>query len=141
MGFKVGIDGEYSISILEIDQIGDVWLEDLLTGETTNLTENTYTFDHLTGADPARFVVHFSPVSVIEKKLESVNVYAYNNQLHIKSPAIIEGNFSVYNLMGQQITSGELNGYSKQLTIYQKGYYLVKIKSKGSVVTKKVFIN
>jgi len=140
--FLCGLDGEYSISITEINQFGDVWLEDLTTGSMTNLTENNYSFSYQATEDPTRFMLHFSPVSSVQEQiLETVNIYSYNNQLIIQSSELIEGEYNVFNLSGQQIITGKLTGYSKQLTIHQKGYYLVKVRSNGRTVSKKVFIN
>ncbi len=140
--FLCGMDGEYSISVLEINQISEVWLEDLTTGEMTNLAEDSYGFTYKTTDDPARFLVHFSIVtSVQDKVLETVNIFAYNHKVNIQSPEFIEGEYSIYNLSGQLIATGKLSGNTQQMTIQQTGYYLISVTSNGSTITKKVFLN
>ena len=141
LSFLCGLDGEYSISIAEINQIDDVWLEDLTTGEMTNLVTKDYSFSYTTSDDPARFMLHFSLVAVPEEKPESIHVYSYQNQINIASPVVMEGEFMVINLLGQTVAEGHLSGTEKRLTIYQKGTYLIRLISNNDVLTKKIVIN
>ena len=139
--FLCGQDGVYSISIVEIKQIDDVWLEDLTTGGMVNLKEEDYVFNYETSDDPARFMLHFSLVDIPEEKPESIHVYSYQNQINIQSPDMMDGEFRVLNLLGQTVVRGYLSGTEKQLTIYQKGTYLIRLKSNGSMLTRKIIIN
>ncbi|HDO26780.1 MAG TPA: T9SS type A sorting domain-containing protein [Bacteroidetes bacterium] len=61
--------------------------------------------------------------------------------MNIQSPEFIEGEYSIYNLSGQLIATGKLSGNTQQMTIQQTGYYLINIRSNGSTITKKIFLN
>lgn len=60
LGTRIGTKGEYTISLSGKNMEGwIVMLTDTETGETANLTENSYTFDANPGSSEGRFVITF----------------------------------------------------------------------------------
>ena len=59
LGFLAGIDGEYIIQSVEVNDISEVWLEDTFTGTLTDLSSDSYSFNYTTGDDPGRFILAF----------------------------------------------------------------------------------
>jgi len=141
MGFTCALDGEYTISIIEIDGIDNLWLEDLKTGDKTDLKKVNYTFSYTTDENPERFVLHFSPLSVNENQTDHFSIYTWSSFVSVKTHDHQNGEVSVYNLLGQKIASENLTDGQCKVYVNKQGYYLVKVITEGKVITKKVFVD
>ncbi|MBK9292326.1 MAG: T9SS type A sorting domain-containing protein [Bacteroidetes bacterium] len=91
MHFEMAVDGQVTLdaSMLEsFDEDVSVFLEDLHTNQMINLHEqHTYTFDHVAGNAPNRFMLHFTNVlGQNEKENQTHNIWAHNKQLYINLP-------------------------------------------------------
>ena len=140
LGFSCGVDGEYTIEKVMIENLENLWLEDLKTGIITNLITDNYTFNYQYSENPERFTLHFAALSVNENNLDDLIIFTSQNWINIRSKHTIEGQVEVYNLLGQKVNSDKLlNGITK-ISVNQRGYYLVKIVSGKTTSTKKVFI-
>ncbi len=53
---------------------------------------------------------------------------------------ILSGEIVIYNVMGQEIIRAEINNTLNKVTLNESAYYVVKVMSNESVVTKKVFV-
>ncbi len=147
VSFNAPAEGTYTFTFTEIanfDQQGDLYLEDLLTGDIQKVNENTiYTFDHSPLNDDNRFLLHFSnPLGVEENDGNNISIHSYNNVVYVNRPANFTGTVTIYDMLGQQITSqkAEGEGMTTIPVTNGTGYYVVKVQSDNKLVTRKVFI-
>ncbi len=140
VGVKAGVPGEFTITATETSEFADVILEDLLTGTITDLKSNTYTFSYDMNMDN-RFILHFTPLAVGENPADLINIYSSQKDVYVSVPANTKGDIVVYNLMGQEVARTTINNVLNKITLNKSAYYLVKVLSNESVVTKKVFVN
>jgi hypothetical protein len=140
VGFIAGIDGTYSISAIETSEFSDVVLEDMQTGAMTNLLNGAYSFAYSAGEPEDRFILHFTPLSV-EDELESMfNIYSFANDVYVGVPENTNGTISIFNMMGQEVANNAINGTMNIVRLNKSAYYVVKVTSNDTVVTRKVFV-
>lgn len=147
IGFKAGVSGVYSISATEIENFGNyevVLLEDKLTNTWSDLNQNpVYQFSSEVDDDPDRFRLHFMNSLGVESNLDQqLNIYSYEDNIYIHSPASINSGIVIYDMMGQSIMELEsLNQGNNLIKIANgTGYYLVKVLWDNQLITKKVLI-
>jgi hypothetical protein len=141
MSFVAGLSGSYTIEAIETSEFGNVVLEDKFTGAQVNLLENPYSFDHVTGADTDRFLVHFTPLGTSEKDANDISIWSNDKDIYVNIPDVVNGKVEVFNMMGQRVLSENLNtGLNKYTVNGKDGYYIVKVLSSESTVTGKVII-
>lgn len=79
-------------------------------------------------------------VGLEDEIANEVNIYSTNEQIIVNAP--VNGDITVYNLMGQKITSA--NNFAGELTRINmegyRGYYIVKWTNGKSLATKKVMV-
>ena len=145
--FKAGVTGNYTLQISGIESFSEttpLFLEDLYGEITQDMRENpVYTFSANSTDDPARFVLHFTPLGVNDYHYGDINIYSYNRTVFVDLPAKMNGTANVFNMLGKEIISepmipGKLN---KLNVPGPTGYYVVRVVSSGNVTTQKVFIN
>ncbi len=140
LGFHAGLNGEYQISLTDIADISNVWLEDTFTSEFTNLTTDSYSFVYTVGDATDRFVLHFTELAVSENAADLINIYSSQKDVYVNVPLNTNGDIVIYNLMGQEVTRTAIKGVLNKVTLSESGYYVVKVMSNESVVTEKVFV-
>jgi len=140
VGFTAGESGEFTISAKETGDFSTVILEDVLLGTQTDLLSNSYTFNFVPGDIENRFILHFTPLKVDDNAANLYTIFAANNEIRVLVPANTSGNIMVYNLMGQEIISSQINGTRNTINMNESGTYLVKVIGSDGVSTKKVFI-
>jgi hypothetical protein len=140
VGFTAVETGVFTISAIETSEFANVVLEDLLTQTQTDLLSNPYTFNYTAGDQENRFIVHFTPLAVPETFEEIVNIFSFNTNVYVTVPVNAKGNIFIYNMMGQEVASKRINDIQNIITLEKSSYYVVKVLSDESVVTKKVFI-
>ena len=140
LGFSCGADGEYTISVAEINDIPSVWLEDTFTGIFTNLTNDSYSFTYSTSDAANRFILHFAPLGVDDNFVDNTNIYSYGKDVYVNVSEITNGDIVIYNLMGQKVISTSISGLLNKVTLKEGGYYVVVVRNDETVVTEKVFI-
>jgi hypothetical protein len=139
VGVKAGVPGEFTITATETSEFTDVILEDLFTGNITDLKSNFYTFNYDMNLDN-RFIVHFVPLAVGENPDDLINIYSNQKDVYVSVPANTKGDIVVYNLMGQEVARTLITDVLNKITLEKSAYYVVKVMSNESVVTKKVFV-
>lgn len=132
---KIGVDGYYTINTLEIcnfSETSQVLLEDKYENIYIDLTnQEAYTFYANSSDDHDRFNLHFhsDPFGTIEIEDNlDVRIYAVNNTIYLKrqDSNILEGNLSVYDVMGRQIISRQINGVNHyELPLNEEGILIV----------------
>ena len=149
LGFEITIPGEYTISASELGSIDpsiSVFLEDLKLQATTDLRlEDTYVFTADPMDDKNRFILHFGEPNAIAGHIDNSNIsiWSFGQDIYIKTPKKTTGPVEVYNMMGINIfsTNMENTNYHKFTLNKNMGYYVVKVLTEKGVVSEKVFIS
>ena len=148
LGFKVAIDGNYTIAIdktlgvFESDQ--DIFLEDKYLNVVHDLKLAPYSFIADKGSFNNRFNLKYTNTALGVNDFKTVNAVAFiaNNKLTLSTVEAIKS-FAVYDISGKLILSHSIDSdnvkeFSKDFN-YKHGVYLVKIKfTNGESVTKKL---
>ncbi len=137
-----GKDGNsLTITATEGDDFEYLILKDAVTGESVNLKEKSYTFIY-DAEIVDRFSLHFSPLGVIDNPLsgDAVKIFAYDNNIQVVLDGTDHANISVYNLLGQEVTTRSANTSITSIPMNKPGYYLVKVSDGKNYSTQKVFI-
>ncbi|MFZ4414160.1 MAG: M6 family metalloprotease domain-containing protein [Bacteroidales bacterium] len=141
IGFKPGVDGNYTISAMGVQALGNVILEDLKIGVQQNLSiNNNYLFNAQTSDNENRFLLNLttSGINNMVDKKPSIN---YSNQtINVFNPWLGKTTLYIYDAAGklvESLTVKEGNGnYSCQIS---KGVYIFKLQhSKHQFVKKEV---
>ncbi len=150
VGFKVGIEGDYTISTNVFEAFNsnqELFLEDKVTNEFINLQNDLiYTF-HSEATDGAdRFVLHFANPNVSIDDIvneNKLNIYSYENKLYIKGLISNNTKVVIYDMYGKEITTNifeESKFETISLDNFASGNYLVKVTTDEKVYTEKVFV-
>jgi hypothetical protein len=142
VGFKAGIDGNYTFLAMGAETFNKVVLEDLKTGVQQNLSNNnSYIFNAQTSDNENRFLLCFFTTNGITNNTENMPSLYYSNQtIRISNPWLGKTTLYIYDAAGklvESLTVNEGNGnYSCQIS---KGVYIFKLHhSKHQFVKKEV---
>lgn len=145
MGINIPETGEYTITAGNIASFGEgthIYLEDLLTGEKSDLrAANTYTFTAEEGTTE-RFAVHFAEYQGIGDDInkEINSIYAADQSVYVNLNTS-KGEVVIYNILGQEINHAVASNGLNQISVPQGNtVYIVKVISDNTTVTKKVFV-
>jgi hypothetical protein len=150
LGFKTTISGQFTLTSDMVSTFtangNTVYLEDLQTGTYQDLSANsTYVFTSAVTTGLTRFVLHFNPTitSISEDVKNEVQLFGYNNQVHIKSLNLLDGDVTVYDILGQVVTSKHLSGSTSEVINLdpKSAVYIVKYTTNSQTITKRIFIN
>jgi hypothetical protein len=142
LGFIKTQSNNYKIELTQSPPDIIVYLADLKTNATHNLTQNpVYTFSAESGDDPRRFLLQFEIVGVYELPGNTTfHAYTYGSTLYVHNQAekaVVE----VYNIQGQIIMSQEigkgLHGIPAKVS---PGAYIVRMTTESITATRKVII-
>ncbi len=140
MNVKSGVEtGAFTIETVKNGEFNELFLEDLATGIVTDLNAGSYTFDYVSGME-SRFVLHFGTMAVDNNLSDLFEVYSFDKDVYVEVPSNTTGTISIYNITGQEIVNIAINQTMNKITLDKSAYYLVKVQSESSVVTKKIFI-
>jgi PKD repeat protein len=141
LGIKAGINGLYTISATEINDLPFVILEDKETGIFTDLKTSIYPFNSSGGTDNNRFILHFKDIP-IDNADKGFVIYSNHNQIVVYNSLNLEGEVKIYNVMGQEIINKQIIAGFNNITLgNSSGHYIVNVRTSESVVNKKVFIH
>ena len=119
-----------------------VLLTDLKEDITTDLTGENYSFNYTSGF-ANRFVLHFIITGIDNESSKNIQPYyafANNKIITIDNSSMEPASIMIYNLMGQTIYNGKINGKTQQISVSNTGYYLVKVFSEKHRMVKKVWV-
>jgi PKD repeat protein len=140
MAFTCETSGTYTIEAIETGSFTNVVLEDLLTGIQTDLLAGSYTFEHVAGADPDRFFVHFTPLGTPELSANSIDIWSNDHKIYVQAPEI-NGDIVVFNMMGQEVIRAEIEPGLNILPVSDVNtYYVVRVVSNNVTRTGKVYV-
>jgi hypothetical protein len=140
VGFTAVESGVFTINAKESGEFTELYLEDLFTNYVTNLLENDYSFSYSAGDQQNRFILHFGALGVDDVAGDLFNIYSFNKDVYVAVPAHTSGTITVYDMMGQEVTSTSINNTVNVITLDKSAYYIVKVLSNENMETKKVFI-
>lgn len=148
-GYQVPANGTYKISISDVDGLfkttdQKIYIEDLLTNTTHDLTVSPYTFTTNKGIYKNRFIIKFDNQRLSNSDNEfsnSVIVFG-KDQLSIKSELFNIKNVTIYDVLGKTLLNAKdiTNKEYTAVTLKNSNTaLLVKITlENGAIVTKKV---
>jgi hypothetical protein len=149
MGFKSSLSGQFTFTADMVSGfIADgfsVYLEDLLSGAFQDLSQNnTYTFASGVTTGVNRFVIHINPIltNTTDNEDSPIQIFAFQNEIHLTAPEILNGQLVVYDMLGQVVVSKAVSGstsYMLQMGT-ESGVYLVKYCSKDANMVKKIVL-
>lgn len=140
MEFVANGSGSYTIEAIEASDFSTVILENLATGETTNMLTDSYTFEYEEGTT-AHFVIHFSPLGIGDNAANSVSIWSSENKVYVQTSNTDRGDIVVYNMMGQEVVRTDINPGMNIIPMDEVNtYYVVKVLTSDKAVTGKVYI-
>ncbi len=152
LGFEMGVAGEVEMRFEGVGNLsleGSVWLEDLKTGQMTDLLqEDVYAFDHDTGNDAERFVLHVTtetPSGVPgRQELPFHLLYATERQIHASVPSLAgqPAEAEVFDMLGRSVQRQEivLTAGTTALPPLLPGAYVVRLVTGNQVFTGRVVV-
>lgn len=147
LGLQTSFEGTYTVEFNE-NTFGEdyvITLEDLFTGDMIDIEAVTsYEFTATPEDAEHRFNLHVNKSgTAIEniEELETVNVYAYNNQIYINSQSdLTNATVAIYNTMGQVVATQQVHTGFETIEVSTMGAYIVKVQAEEGVTTQKVII-
>jgi hypothetical protein len=144
VALQVGETLQYEIKLLSselTEQFNEILLEDLQTQNLVNLKETNYLFAASPKDVAHRFNLRFSSPAGIENNTNDfVNIYSVNNIIYVQSE-LTEGEINVYDMLGQKIASKSITGSNMEIRMENaQSYYLVELRGKNNIYSKKVYI-
>lgn len=140
MGFTCVTSGEYTISAIETSEFANVVLEDLTTGEQTDLLTSSYTFNYTVNDDADRFFVHFTPLGIGDNVAGSIDIWSNDHKIYVQTPEI-NGDIVVFNLMGQEVIRTQIKSGLNVIPVSDaNAFYVVKIVGSEASKTGKVYV-
>jgi len=149
LGFNTQVVGSFTITAADLsdfDQNVSIHLEDLTSNVITDLRQqNSYTFNSNAIITNDRFVLHFGLTSTNTPTSSSsdVNIYANSNSIYVANVTGDNATVSVFNLLGQEVYSHQLNNASlNKLNVnLPAGQYIVRVINNNKITTGKVVLN
>jgi hypothetical protein len=149
MGIRTGTDAEYTFSFEGVDNFDPsiaIYLEDKSSGEMIDLHETTsYSFYSEEGTTNNRFILHFNPDFTdvdSEVATNQIGIYAFDKTVCVNYQMAAPAQMHVFDLLGKEVINQNLspNQLNTVAMNHEKGYYIVKVVSDGTIKTQKVFI-
>jgi len=151
LGFTTGAANTFTIKATEISNFEEgtkIILRDNLLNTEKELTIGTdYSFSSPVISTATRFTVLFKSPAIItavdnNNKAETLTVFQQNGHITINRNNTLPGTITVYNAMGQKLTSVSTTGTNTVLNMnFVPGVYLVTVTVGGNNTTKKILIN
>jgi len=142
IGFKAGVNGNYTISINYDHSLGTIFLEDLKTSVFQNMTFNAdYAFYGQQNDNQNRFLLHLSATGIKEYNTEFPDIFYANQSFTISNPWNGNTILNVYDINGKFIQTYTVK---KGIEIYHfkpsQGVYVLKLLNENQIFVKKEVI-
>lgn len=143
-------EGLYTISvsnIAEFDLYDKVILEDRQNGNITDLKKQSeYAFTSALANNDPRFNIIFGKMGStdIDDIVDNMQIYAYNQELYIRSNDHIHGILTIVDALGKTMLQKDIHagaGLYQTPANLQPGVYVVKITNGQQVQTEKIIIS
>jgi hypothetical protein len=129
-------------NIADFDPAVSVYLEDALQNSMINLRKiNSYTFNSADANNAGRFKVHFiNKITGIPVNSEN-NISVYNDGYTIYINTAEQSSIDIFNAIGEKILTKQVEvGLNKIQLSVDKGIYLVKVQTKSTAFSKKIYL-
>ena len=146
LNFKVGVEGTYTITASDLESFVDdvaVTLVDLKNNFSQKLNDNpVYSFTATPGDASARFLLVFSGATGIDNPaFAGVNIYAYDRNIMVNMPAGIQGDITVYDMVGKELYRTPSHTGLNSIPFHRaSAWYVVKVSNEKGNISGKVFI-
>ncbi len=149
LGFRSGTTGTCKITATELnfDEQTNIYLKDLYLNKIIDLKEiQIYEFETNNQNYYDRFQLVFKSSQTEINQLEKnndVSIYSHSNIVNILiNSENISAELEIYNILGQKIYHNNISSDNTKIQLNAPtGNYIVKLKYKEQIITKKVFIN
>jgi len=139
--------GNYTMGILKSEGVfasgQQIWLKDQLTGTTTLISEQPYSFSADAGTLANRFVLQFKPGGALatDSAVKSdIRIYSAGSEVHATASENITS-LHVYDMSGRMIAKAPAAQKEIVLNVAYKGVVLVKAQlANGTVKTTKLML-
>ncbi len=142
VGFEPGVAGNYSISfdgLQSFDPTSYIMLEDKKTGTMHDVRSGNYNFTSTTTDNWNRFVLHFTPKAEFTTTASGCEALG---QLQVEQPGSANWQYSIQDLLGNNIGSGTLNNTSPlSLSVPAGVYTITLVDNNNYTVVKNVQVN
>lgn len=138
LGLKTGVNGTYTISATEINDLSTVYLTDQETGITTDLSTDSYSFQAQFGEVGDRFIVHFAPLAINDNALTTSSIYSSANTIYLNLDA--KGEYKVFSITGQIVKEGSVAEGMNTIEVDGTGNYIVQVVTAENAIAKKVIL-
>ncbi len=147
LGLEPRVEATFTITASELESFDSkikIYLEDQKEKVLINLREQeTYEFEASLSDPIERFLVHFSQteVTLTQHNFNEVDIWSNNKTIFIDNTDNYQGEVVIYNVMGQKVYHGTLEGSVNPIGMTsQSGYYIVRVITDQNLQTVKVFI-
>lgn len=143
---EVGSSGNYLISNLTepFTTYEDVFLEDLISGETVDLMlEENYSFYAEPSQSGARFLLHFYDVNgTNDYSSKQTLLFSNGSSLFINSSIPEKGELEIFDIVGRKVVNKnlEIDGQSQIKLSVPAGYYIATFKGMNCYISRKILI-
>jgi hypothetical protein len=142
LGFKPGVNGQYTLTVNGLEAFGDAELEDLQTGIIHPLSNNnTYQFQTNTGDEPRRFMLHFKTLGVDQKAMPQPYAYYHTGELLVFNPWQDRTVLHVIDASGRSLHEYHLQ-HGRQNIPFSKapGFYMLILQSNTKTASVKLMV-
>ncbi len=132
-----------------VDKNTSIYIKDNLTGETYNITNQTFEINLKAGEYNERFVVTFQPSLKTLKEvalIEGVHIFMNNNVSELQLNRIVDTDIedvSLFNYLGQQVKTWNINTDKRFISLpiqIATGVYIAQVHTTAGIITKKIII-
>ncbi|MCF8301961.1 MAG: choice-of-anchor J domain-containing protein [Bacteroidales bacterium] len=146
IGLEVGAEKNYVLTWNDsFYETVELSLDDLRQNKTINLNQRDhYTCSASPGDEPDRFLLHVTGATGMPNTLQhgAFKIYNHKDLVYIKNRLQEKASIEIYNLVGQLITSKQINGAGTYTISMQghSGFYVVRAQSLNHYQSKKIII-
>lgn len=146
LGQRFYQDGSYTISIKSKEGIfangQNIYLKDKLKSTLTNLQNSDYTFEAVAGESADRFEIVYQEegnLAVVDFDKNELSVFKVNDGYKVISKNNMQG-LEIYDASGKliKILKQSAKEYYLDKQTYNRGVYILKIKTKDKHITRKI---
>jgi len=140
--FECKTPGTYTIEASETSEFTYLVLQDMLTGQLTDLLEGPHTFEYTSTNEVRNFKLLYAPVGIGDIEASNIKIWSGTNNIYVDVPESAYGDIFIYNLLGQEIDHTSINpGVVNTIPIENaNSYYIVKVLTGNNAITEKVYI-
>ncbi len=143
LNFETGRSGSFVLEIPAFSMNYEVTLEDKLTGETIELSDQaSYSFTASDNDVAERFILHFKDATSVEDVFTGqMQVYSRDQQIIVDNATGASAEATLFTVHGQKLGTFTIeNGINKITAPKAAAVYLIQINSGSKTSTQKVFI-